>query len=396
MSVQKSVDRLSLSRREEAFERQFLRRLQSWNRQSLWPGIILCVALTWLAWVVSQLPFYPFTVASGHHPIGVAALALAFGIMAGNALPSTIHLKRGTDIVIRRILPIGIVLLGVRLDFYDLIRVGLSALMAAVITIGVVIVLTHLIARVLGVNEKLGWLIGTGTPICGPSAILVIAPVIEAEEDDVAFSVAAINLFGVAVMIAFPILAALFEMESEFFGIWCGLSIHATPQVIAAGFAHYVDGQSAGEVATIVKLTRVSLLGPSVFVLGALYAIQRRKHEVFVKHQKLNYLRLIPTFILFFMGMALLRTLGFFPEVTLHMSDRFMLGQQDYTVDLAEVIGGTSKWLIAGALTGVGLNTKFRALKAVGLKPFLLGLTSTVVIGITGFLLATLAITILQ
>ena len=106
MSVQKSVDRLSLSRREEAFERQFLRRLQSWNRQSLWPGIILCAVLTWLAWVVSRLPFHPFTLASGQHPIGVAALALAFGIMVGNALPSTIYFKRGTDIVIRRILPI--------------------------------------------------------------------------------------------------------------------------------------------------------------------------------------------------------------------------------------------------------------------------------------------------
>ena len=102
MSVQKSVDRLSLSRREEAFERQFLRRLQSWNRQSLWPGIILCAVLTWLAWVVSRLPFHPFTLASGQHPIGVAALALAFGLMVGNALPSTIYFKRGTDIVIRR------------------------------------------------------------------------------------------------------------------------------------------------------------------------------------------------------------------------------------------------------------------------------------------------------
>ena len=96
------------------------------------------------------------------------------------------------------------------------------------------------------------------------------------------------------------------------------------------------------------------------------------------------------------MGMALLRTLGFFPEVTLHMSDRFILGQQDHTLDLAGVIGETSMWLIAGALTGVGLNTKFRALKAVGLRPLLLGLTSTVVIGISGFLLAMLATTILQ
>lgn len=392
MSLQKSSDRLSLSRKEEAFERQFLKRLESWNEQNFWPGVILCIVLTWLAWGVSRLPFYPFTVADGHHPISIAALALVFGIIAGNFLPSTIDFKSGTNIIISRVLPIGIVLLGARLDFYNLIRVGLSALMAALLTIGLVIVLTHLIARFMGVDDKLGLLIGTGTAICGTSAILVTAPIIEAEEEEVSCSTTYINLFGVATMVAFPILAALFEMESQIFGVWCGLSIHATPQVIAAGFAHYSDGQSAGEIATIVKLTRVSLLGPSVFVLGALYAIQRRKHEVFVKHQKLNYLKLIPTFVLFFMGMALLRTLGFFPEITLHMSDQFILGQHNYTIDLAGMIGEISQWLIAGALAAVGLNTELRTLRALGLKPFLLGLTSTILIGVVGLLLAKLAI----
>ena len=382
-----------MSRKEEAFERQFLKRLESWNKQNFWPGVILCIVLTWLAWGVSRLPFYPFTVADGHHPISIAALALVFGIITGNFLPSTIDFKSGTNIVISRVLPIGIILLGARLDFYNLIRVGLSALMAALLTIGLVIVITHLIARFMGVDDKLGLLIGTGTAICGTSAILVTAPIIEAEEEDVSCSTAYINLFGVVTMVAFPILAALFEMESQIFGVWCGLSIHATPQVIAAGFAHYSDGQSAGEIATIVKLTRVSLLGPSVFVLGALYAIQRRKHEVFVKHQKLNYLKLIPTFVLFFMGMALLRTLGFFPEITLHMSDQFILGQHNYTIDLAGMIGEISQWLIAGALAAVGLNTELRTLRALGLKPFLLGLTSTILIGVIGLLLAKLAIT---
>ena len=396
MSLQKSADRLSLSRKEEAFERQFLRRLESWNEQNSWPGITLCIVLTWLAWGVSRLPFYPFTVADGHHPISIAALALAFGIIVGNCLPSTINFKSGTNIIISRILPIGIILLGARLDFYNLIRVGLSALMAALLTIGIVIALTHLMARVMGVDDKLGLLIGTGTAICGTSAILVAAPIIEAEEEDVSCATAYINLFGVTTMVAFPILAALFEMESQIFGVWCGLSIHATPQVIAAGFAHYSDGQSAGEIATIVKLMRVSLLGPSVFVLGVLYAIRRRKHEVFVKHQKLNYLTIIPTFVLFFVGMALLRTLGFFPEITLHMSDQFILGQHNYTIDLAGMIGETSQWLIAGALAGVGLNTELRTLRAVGLKPFFLGLTSTILIGVVGLLLAKLAITAIE
>ena len=393
MSLKKSTDRLSLSRKEDAFERQFLRRMESWNKQNLWPGIILCIVLTWLAWRVNQLSFYPFAVADGHHPISIAALALAFGIIVRNCLPPTINFKSGADIIISRILPIGIILLGVRLDFYNLIRVGLGALMAASLTIVIVIILTHLMARAMGIDDKLGLLIGTGTAICGTSAILITAPIITAKEEDITSSTAYVNLFGVIAMVALPVLAAFFEIESQIFGIWCGLSIHATPQVIAAGFAHYSDGQFAGEIATIVKLTRVSLLGPSVFILGTLYAIQRRKHEVFVKNQKLNYLKLIPTFVLFFMGMALLRTLGFFPEITLHMSDQFILGQHNYTIDLAGMIGEISQWLIAGSLAGVGLNTDLIKLRTAGLKPFFLGLASTILIGVIGLLLAKLVMT---
>ena len=131
MSLQKSSDHLSLSRKEEAFERQFLKRLESWNKQNFWPGVILCIVLTWLAWGVSRLPFYPFTVADGHHPISIAALALVFGIITGNFLPSTIDFKSGTNIIISRVLPIGIILLWLSAFLtlytaYDYIRRGID------------------------------------------------------------------------------------------------------------------------------------------------------------------------------------------------------------------------------------------------------------------------------
>ena len=316
---------------------------------------------------------------------------MALGILARHILPAVTNFKRGVDVTIRTILPIGIVLLGIRLDFYDLVRVGGRALLVAVMTIATVIVVSHLISRLMGVNERLGLLVGVGTAICGTSAILVTAPVVEASEDDVAFSVATINLFGVVSMIVFPILAVLFRINGELFGIWCGLSIHATPQVIAAGFAHYSEGQLAGEVATIVKLMRVSLLGPVVFCLGTFYALQRHKREVVLREQKINWLQLIPPFVIFFIGMALLRTLGFLPEVTFHMSERFIFGQGDYSFDLVRFGGETSKWLIAGALTAVGLNTDLKAMRIVGFKPFLLGLLATLVITAVGLLLATLS-----
>ncbi|MCE2433299.1 MAG: pyridoxal-phosphate dependent enzyme [Candidatus Latescibacteria bacterium] len=116
-------------------------------------------------------------------------------------------------------------------------------------------------------------------------------------------------------------------LDAEVYGIWCGLGIHATPQVIAAGFAHAGDGQTAGEMATIVKLVRISLLGPVVFVLGAWFAYTQRQ-TIYID-EPVRYSRLVPGFVVLFLAMALLRTLGFLPEVTLHLSDQFVFGAGD-------------------------------------------------------------------
>ncbi len=137
-------------------------------------------------------------------------------------------------------------------------------------------------------------------------------------------------------------------MSPEIYGAWCGLAIHATPQVIAAGFAHPVDGQTAGEVATIVKL--------------------------------------VPPFVLFFLLAALLRTSGFFPEVTFHMTDRFLFGAGDRTMNLAQVLGLTAGWLITTAIAGVGLLTEFRALRLGGGRPIALGVGCSVVAAVVAFI----------
>ena len=202
-------------------------------------------------------------------------------------------------------------------------------------------------------------------------------------------SIATINLLGVLAMLAFPILATVLHLKPDLYGIWCGLSIHATPQVIAAGFAHPTNGQLAAELGTVVKLTRISLLGPTVFTIGAIYAYQRRKQEAFVGYA-VNYAKLIPTFVIFFLALAFLRTMGLFPEITLHLTDRFVLGGGDRTFDAAKLLGQTAKWTITAAMAAVGLMTEFRALKAGGMKPFTLGLLSTAIIALLGLLLASL------
>ena len=372
---------MHLSTREKKFEDSFRKKLAA-PAAPAWRGIAACAALTWLAFYLQTLPFAPFTL-NGTHPLSAVLLALLLGLLLRNMLPAGVGLKPGVDLVIKNLLPVGIVLLGAGLDFYDLIRVGFRVLLGAVVLIVGIIFLTRLLARFLRVESDQGLLIGVGTAICGTSAIVALAPVVESKEKDIAISIASINLLGALAMFVFPFAGALLSLPPETYGEWCGLAIHATPQVIAAGFAHHLDGETAGKIATIVKLTRISLLGPAVFIIGALYAHYRRQKAVFVA-PTVNYRRLMPTFVLFFVGMAFLRTMGFFPEVTLHMADRFVFGAGDRTLDLAAALGQAGEWVITAAIAGVGLSTEFRALRTGGLRPLMLCLLATVMIALLG------------
>ena len=363
---------MHLSWRERASEQRLRRKLAIGTRTSPVPGIAACVILTCLAAVLHNLSYPPFTTSEGRQVVSEVLLALLLGMILGNVLPLRRTLSAGVDFTVKKLLPVGIILLGARLDFYDLIEVSLSVLVGAILNITIVILLTRFLARLLKVETRLGLLIGIGTAICGSSAIVAAAPVVEAEEEDIAFSIATINLLGVLAMLVFPLLGALLQLEAGAYGVWCGLSIHATPQVVAAGFAHHSNGQFAGEIATIVKLTRISLLGPTIFVIGALYA-RRRRQETFVP-QTIHYSRLIPGFVVFFLAMAFLRTMGCFPEVTFHMTDRFILGEGDRTLDLASLLGLTAHWVITGAMAGVGLMTDVRSMRSGGVKSLLLGL----------------------
>jgi uncharacterized integral membrane protein (TIGR00698 family) len=378
---------MDLSRKERAFESRFRKQLSVWPKESSWPGVFLCVALTWLGAYFSRLPYLPFTTSDGHHAISPVLLALLLGMAVRNGIPAVIQLKPGFDTMVKKWLPVGIVLLGARLDFYDLLEVAVQVAVGAALLIMLLIVVSRALARWFDVDEKLGLLIGVGTAICGSSAIVAVAPVVEARDDEMAYSIGAINLLGVVAMLVYPVLGSLFAIEADVYGAWCGLGIHATPQVIAAGFAHPTDGQTAGEMATIVKLVRISLLGPAVFVLGAWYAHRQRQQAVYIG-KPVRYSKLVPGFVLAFMGLALLRTLGFLPEVTVHLTDHSILGVGDRTVDIADTLSLAGKWVITAAMAGVGLSTEFKAMKAGGVKPLLLGVLLAVLMGGLGLVVA--------
>ena len=208
------------------------------------PGLILTAIIAALAFYIHQLPFPPFTIGE-RHPIDALLIAIVIGMLVRNTLSLSPSLSPGIKFSVKKVLPFAIVLMGAKLDFNYIMEVSAQALLISVICVVVALALTLWLCNRVGVGQKLGLLIGIGTAICGGTAIAVAAPTIEADDNDTAFAITTITIFGLAAIFVFPVLGHALGMTENEFGIWAGISIQATPQVMAAGFAY---GEQAGEV----------------------------------------------------------------------------------------------------------------------------------------------------
>ncbi|MEO5802563.1 MAG: YeiH family protein [Verrucomicrobiota bacterium] len=342
-------------------------------------GLSVAVGLTVIAVFLSEIPVWPFTMADNRHPVEPVMLAIILGMILSNVWSLPKNFGAGIKYSVKKLLPLGIIFLGARLNFLAIVKVGFAGVLLSVIETVVALSFLLFLARKMKLPRKLGLLLGVGTAICGGTAIVATAPVIEAEEKDVVFSVATVTLLGLIAMFLLPVLGTVMHLSEKAFGIWAGLSIHQTPQVIAAGFAY---GKDAGETATIVKLARVCLLAPVVFLIGIIHARSEAKNNGGLEKKNINYIHLFPMFILGFLGMALLRTMGFIPDVTFHLPNAMIFGTSDPTLNLAGLFENISKYCIIISMAGVGLETKFSAMKQTGAKPFLASLLAALLIGV--------------
>jgi uncharacterized integral membrane protein (TIGR00698 family) len=338
----------------------------------VFPGVALAAVVSAGAIYLSELPFPPFTLSGDRHPIEPVMLAIIFGMILANVFTLPKALQPGLKFSTKKLLPLAVVLLGARLDFFHLVRVGAAGLIMSVATIVVALAMFAMFVKWKWVEPKLGLLLGIGTAICGGTAIVAAAPVIEAEEKDVSFGVATVTLCGLIAMFVLPALAGAMKMTDWSFGVWAGLSIHQTPQVIAAGFAY---SDPAGETATIVKLARVCLLAPALIFVG--WAAHSRGTH---RSQRRILLRdLIPLFVIGFLLMALLRTAGWLGVFNT------AIGTRALHVDIAKWCEQASKLLIVMSMASVGLETSFAALRRTGARPLLLGCAAAIVICVLTF-----------
>lgn len=339
------------------------------------PGLLLAVGLALAAGALAKAPFAPFTLGSGQHPLGASSLAILFGIVLVNLLPLSSRWLPGIRFATRVILPAGIVLLGARLALSDLMKVGLQGLLLSLVSIGTCALVTVVLVRLFGLPAKLTTLVGIGTAICGGSAIAAAAPVIEAEEEDIAWSVAAVALLGLVAMFLLPVVGHVLGVDSTHFGMWAGLTIQQTPQVVAAGLAY---GGDAGEVATLIKLVRVTLLAPMVFLLGLVYA--RRRSDAPGARRRLLWARVLPPFVLGFLLMATLRSLGWL-DVTLPVG----MGVPGRST-LADLAHAGDHFALATAMAAIGLETRLATFRRTGLSPLGAGAVAAVAATVATYL----------
>lgn len=326
----------------------------------LLPGLALCVLTALLARAVHQA--IPPSVGS---VVGEVVFAVAFGLFFGNVAKLPPLFTPGLRFSFQAVLRAAIVLLGATFSAQQVVAIGGKAVTMIVALMAIALVAAHALGRLAGVPGRLATLIGVGTAVCGNSAIVAVAPVIQARDEDVSFAIATNTLFGTLCVFLYPLIARAVGMTDAAFGTWAGTAVNDTSQVLAAGFAY---SDAAGRLATAVKLTRNALMGPVIVLMGILYARSGAGNGARGGHHGSGSFwtrakQSVPLFVLGFLAMAALNSLGVFRELS------FRTGR-----DLVQDAQWTARVLILVALAGVGFSTRLDAMRATGLRPLYVGL----------------------
>lgn len=340
------------------------------------PGVCLALSITAAAiWLADKIGVHVLG-ATGPSPVSPITVAIVLGILGGNLIGVPRYLAPGLDFCVKKLLRAGIVLIGLKLSLGDVMQLGAFGVPVVMLVIAAGLSCTLGVARWAGVSDGMGVLTAAATAICGVTAAVSVAPVIEASDEELSYAVANVTLFGVIGMFAYPYLAhAVFGTQSLGAGLFLGTSIHDTSQVMGAAMSYKqtFGDETAFKVATVTKLTRNVFLVAVVPLLAWLHA--RRKGGA-SKSTKLG--DLFPTFVLAFLAMVCVRTIGDtlwpkhpgFAQVHKALSDQ------------------VAPALLGAALASVGLTTRLASLRGLGLKPLFVGGSAALLVGAFGMALA--------
>ncbi len=318
------------------------------------------------------------------HLIGASIIAMFIGMII-NSFWKPAVLSSGLKFTSKKILKFAIVLLGASLSIGTILTVGKLSITVMLFTLLTCFGGGYFIGKSLGLDWRLSNLISAGTGICGGSAIAAIAPVIDAEDTDIAISMSATFLFDMAMIVLFPIMGHWLNLNDMAYGLWAGTAVNDTSSVVAAGYAYT---EAAGDFATMVKLTRTLSIIPTVFIFAAINLYLKNKKQASGKEvlaslnenstryevnqldkisddnetdtkkdalHKTNFLSIFPWFILGFVALAIINSIGIIP------------------VSLSTNAKSVSKFLMVCSLAAIGMNTSFKDMKKSGIKPMIHG-----------------------
>jgi uncharacterized integral membrane protein (TIGR00698 family) len=285
--------------------------------------------------------------------VGGPVFGIIIGIIINNVLGKPKNTLKGIGFTSKKILQWAIIVLGAGLSLTKVFQTGIDSLYVMIFTLSAAFIAAYGFGKLMGVPTKLKSLIGVGTAICGGSAIAAIAPIIEADEMEVAYSISTIFLFNIIAVLIFPPIGHLLHFSDKAFGLWAGTAINDTSSVVAAGYAF---SNVAGTYATIVKLTRTTMIIPIAIIFSIVVAYQKKKESNQDNTVNFSFKKIFPWFILWFLVASLLNTLGLFKGNSIYY------------------INTLGKFMIVMALSAIGLSSDFKKMIKTGVKPIFLGL----------------------
>lgn len=335
------------------------------SRSPVLAGLLLCAVLAAVAVTVQR-----FAEARGITAVSGVFVAIVLGATWRATLGLSSSVAPGSKFAAKTVLKIAIVLLGLRFSLTAVAETGLTALVAIVGVIAAAFASIAVLRRLMPLPGLLAVLISVGTAICGNSAIAAAAPILGADEEEVAFASGTITLFGTIAVVVFPLIGVALGFGDAQFGIAAGAGVHDSAQAVASGF---IFSERAGEIATVVKLTRTAFLVPLLIVLSLTSVDAARPVSV------RGVAAVMPWFTVGFVVLSAVRTAG-----------DAIVGD----TALWEAVLGATAWaatfMLVVAMVGIGLGTSWSRMRTIGIRPFWAGLVAAMTVAGVAFTLAIL------
>ena len=309
------------------------------------PGILVCLCIAVPAWFLGRT----FEV------VGGPVFAILLGMVMALFWKEQGQARTGITFTSKKILQLAVVLLGFGMNLSSVAKVGAQSLPIILSTITTSLVAAFVLHKLLHMDAKISTLIGVGSSICGGSAIAATAPVIGADDEEIAQSISVIFLFNVLAALTFPTLGGMLGLSNEGFGLFAGTAVNDTSSVTAAAAAwDGIHGSNTLDTAAIVKMTRTLAIIPITLVLAFLRTRQEEK-SVRGTGVTVSLKKIFPWFVLFFVLASVVTTLLPLPAA------------------VTGFLKSASKFFIVMAMAAIGLNTDVVKLVRTGGKPIFMG-----------------------